>query len=93
MIIKPFGDQILIKKYELKVEKPSIIIPGVEDTVYEVLDVGPGLTNQYGVTLYPIPKVGDLIILSNNWAECTTINGVEYLFCENKDIQAYIVLE
>ncbi len=66
--IRPLGNRILVKRSQQQTSKGGILLPGSaqeKPKQGEVLAVGPGKSNEEGITLPMHVKVGDCVLFSS----------------------------
>ncbi len=66
--VKPLGNRILVKRFQIKTSKGGILLPDSaqeKPKEGEVLAVGPGKCNEDGVLQSMSVKVGDRVLFSS----------------------------
>jgi chaperonin GroES len=92
--IKPLFDNVLIKPLEAEEKLPSgIILPDSakeKPQMGQVMAVGTGATNDKGVKVPMIVKVGDKVMYKKWGGNEVKVSGDEWTIVEQKDILAIV---
>jgi chaperonin GroES len=94
MQIKPLADRVVVKPYEeAETVKGGIIIPDTakeKPMQGEVVEVGPGRTNEEGKKTPLEVKKGDKVLYGKYSGTEVSISGEDYLIMRESDIFAVI---
>ena len=94
MQVKPLADRVVVKpSEEAETMKSGIIIPDTakeKPMQGEVIEIGPGRTNEDGSKTPPEVKKGDVILYGKYSGTEVSISGEEYLIMRESDIFAII---
>ena len=93
-MIKPLNDRVLIKMLEAEeTSKGGIILASgsqEKPQIAEVVEVGPGGTNEDGLKVTMQVKKGDKVITSKYSGTEVKYEGVEYIIVKQSDILAIV---
>lgn len=94
MKVLPLHDRVLLKRLEeQEVKRGGIIIPDTakeKPQEAEVIEVGPGRTNDDGKVIPLAIKKGDLILIGKYSGTEVTIDGVEHVIVREEEVLAIV---
>ncbi len=94
MQLKPLADRVVVKPFEeAETIKGGIIIPDTakeKPMQGEIIEVGPGRTNEEGKRAPLEVKKGDKVLYGKYSGTEVTVSGEEYLIMRESDIFAII---